>query len=173
MIERDNIQTIINLASRMTQYISSVNANKRMATQQEIIEDVWIMRCSDNPSLISKDKSLEVSTHLIAKEDVEEIEKALEYLDAFIQVVSKEEYIHVRRKTKTKVNVTSLLYMAITALRKGISVQDYLERSIRFFGIEEKGASSNEVYNKTLREGTYKAVNVLTRMDELDKVMYS
>lgn len=142
---------------------------KKKNIGEDIIEQIWIICYSDSKSLLNKDVAPILNTVEVTEKQKNELLNILDYLAALLTKAGSNKKIS--RKLKAKTHLVSLAYMAMQAIRNGISDAEYAEKAIKFFTCEGNKATTSDEYNKAVGSGSAKQEQVQIRMKEVEKAL--
>jgi hypothetical protein len=138
-------------------------------TDEDIVEDIWILANMDSPSLLNKYRAAVLESNEMTEEQHEEMSKAFDYMLTFYKSVENDKKLLTKLRAKT--HVTMLGYMGVMAVRKNISEDVFVDKATAFFSTDGTKTTSSEKYNIASTSGSSKPEQVKDRMDEISKAL--
>jgi hypothetical protein len=151
----------------METILSSKAINKFQ--NEDIIKNIWILCYAENKSLLDRDTSVIFEKIDVSKEQEEELKKILDYMSHYFKEILKSKDVY--NKTKAKVHIISLGYLAYSAVKNELWEDEYYDVAFKFFNTGSRRPSFNDEYNNACTSGVARADKVLKRMGVLDKTL--
>jgi|GEM_PF-4661888 len=148
------------------------DSKKKKLEDEDIPADAAIMAYASNHSLMNDKNGRHILwTQEITPEQEEEMTKALDYMKTFFVIMADMKKMSNKIKNR-KTHMVSLMYMAIIAIQRCISAEDFAERVKGFFNTNDDRASHDEGYNNACSAASAKLLSVSIRRDILRNVIY-
>lgn len=150
---------------------SVTEAGKRRYAHENIAMQSWMLCFTD-----VMDFSTKIFRPCIEKADVtdsqmEEMKIAMDYIRTVCDSLNLEEKADKRifKKIKTRSHLVSSIYLAVKAIRKGITQEEFEKKIYKFF--DSTQTSINEEYNKSVGSGSARHEKVKARVEALDSLL--
>lgn len=147
-------------------------AGKKSYFDEQTAMQIWTLCFTDHRDFTTKSFRPFISSAEVTKEHVIKISEALNYqkvlLDSLLEKNTKEAK-RVVKKLKTRSHIVSNTYVAYNAIKAGISQEKYNEIIYHFFDTSK--TSINEDYNRSVRSGSAKAIQVEARIKVLNSLL--
>ena len=138
-------------------------------TDEDIVEDIWILANIENPSLLNKHRATVLEENAVTDEQLKELTQAFDYMFAFYRSVESDKKLMTKLRAKT--HVVSLGYMGVLAVRNGISEKEFIEKARAFFGTDGSKTTNSDIYNASSLSGSATPEQVKIRMDAMAKAL--
>lgn len=162
-----------NLFIKMTKHqaISFIvrEQDKAKLSDEDIVQDIWIMANIDNPSLLAKDRLPVLEHNEVSNEQQEEFVRAFDYMLSFYRAIEGDKKL--LNKVRSKTHITSLGYMGVLAVRNKLAEEDFVGTASDFFRTIGTKSTSGDVDVSVSISGGSKPEQVQYRMGELKKVL--
>lgn len=146
-------------------------AGKRRYDDENVAMQAWTLCFSDYRDFMTKGFRPFIEIAIVTDEQVKEIGQALDCVKAVCDLLNPEEKADKRvlKKIRTRSHLVSCTYMALKAMRVGISVEELKEILYKFF--DSSQTSVSEIYNKAVGSGSAKPDKVQSRVQVLDSLI--
>lgn len=146
-------------------------AGKRRYNDENVAMQAWTLCFSNCRDFMTKVFRPFIESAEVTEGQVREMEQALDYVKAVCELLDPEEKVDKRvlKKIKTRSHLVSCIYVALKALRAGISVEELKEILYKFF--DSSQTSVSEIYNKSVGSGSAKQDKVQSRVQVLDSLI--
>lgn len=146
-------------------------AGKRRYDDENVAMQAWTLCFSDYRDFMTKGFRPFIEIAIVTDEQVKEIGQALDCVKAVCDLLNPEEKADKRvlKKIRTRSHLVSCTYMALKALRVGMSVEELKEILYKFF--DSSQTSVSEIYNKAVGSGSAKPDKVQSRVQVLDSLI--
>jgi hypothetical protein len=133
--------------------------SKLKFTDEDIVEDIWILANFDNTSLYR------YRATLLEKNDVTDVQhreliRAFDYMLAFYKSIENDKKLTSKLRAKT--HITLLGYMGVLAVRNKISENKFIEKAATFF---------SDAYNAASLSGSSKPEHMQDRMKAVRELL--
>ena len=144
---------------------------KRHYNDENVAMQAWTLCFSDFRDFTTKGFRPFIEAAVVTEEQVQEIAQALDYVKAVCDLLNPEEKADKRvlKKVKTRSHLVSCTYVALKALRTGMSVEELKDVLYKFF--DSSQTSISEIYNKSVGSGSAKPDKVQSRVQVLDSLI--
>jgi hypothetical protein len=148
--------------------IESVLVKKRKdkLEDEDIMADVWCMGYTGEPCLL-RNKTSALLFEEATQEQIDKISEALDYMHELVTASEKDKKL--MRKFHMKSHLTMAIYMALVAVRNGVSSEIFVSKAQEFYTTNDRTGSVDGDYNKATQTGSSKPEQVRTRMDAVEK----
>lgn len=146
-------------------------AGKRRYNNENVAMQAWTLCFSECRDFTTKGFRPFIESAVVTKEQVQEIGQALDCVKAICDLLNPEEKADKRvlKKIKTRSHLVSCTYVALKALRVGVSTKELKEVLYKFF--DSNQTSISEIYNKSVGSGSAKPDKVQSRVQVLDSLI--
>ena len=146
-------------------------AGKQRYIDENVAMQLWTLCFTDMRDLETKGFRPFIQKAIVTDEQVHEIKKALDHLLAVCVLLDPDIKADKRilKKIRTRSHLVSCTYVAMKALRLGVSVEELKEILYKFF--DSSKTSVSEIYNKSVRSGSAKQDKVQSRVQVLDSLI--
>lgn len=146
-------------------------AGKRRYNDENVAMQAWTLCFSDCRDFTTKGFRPFIEAAVVSDEQVKEMRKSLSYIKSVCDLLNPEEKADKRvlKKIKTRSHLVSCTYVALKALRCGMSEADLKGVLYRFF--DSSQTSVSEIYNKSVGSGSAKPDKVQSRVQVLDSLI--
>jgi hypothetical protein len=142
---------------------------KLRLTDEDIVEDIWILANMDSPNLMNKYRAAVLESNEMTGKQHKELTRAFDYMLAFYKSVENNKKLLTRLRNKT--HVIMLGYMGVMAVRNGISKAGFVEKATAFFSTDGTKTTNSEKYNLASTSGSSNPEQVKVRMDEVVRAL--
>lgn len=146
-------------------------AGKRRYYHENIAMQSWTLCFTNMRDFMTKGFRPFIESAVVTDEQVKEIVQALDYVKAVCDLLNPEEKADKRvlKKIKTRSHMVSCTYVALKALRAGMSVEELKDVLYKFF--DSSQTSVSDIYNKSVGSGSAKPDKVQSRVSVLDSLI--